>query len=175
MNKSKITSEALPEQFDEETLTILSLAKLRNEIKNYFASEHDIEKRSSDKGISFYQAKKELINESRCEREKIMNAAMKLRSSKLSKEDKKKLGIKTAGRPKGSKSLNTKYSKSELDSKLSAFIRAYYEREGNKPTQEITARALGLKYAKKLQRLLDHFDEKRDWPSLVEEMLGEPE
>src|ERR1700760_10581 len=107
-------SEDFPAELDEETSTLLKLAQAHILGKHLFASDEDVLKRSKEKGIPYYQAKKELINEHKSEREKIVKEAQKLLTPNLSKATKQKLGIKGAGRPKGSRSKKTKISKADL-------------------------------------------------------------
>ncbi|MDT5158592.1 MAG: hypothetical protein QOH51_2949 [Acidobacteriota bacterium] len=166
-------SKGLPEDLDEETIALLKLARMHNAAKRMFVSEFDVKKRSAEKGIPFVQARRELLGESKRERGALVNKSLKLLAPLLSKEARQQLGIKGVGRPVGSKSLNIKYSHSELYLKLAAFIKAYYAQEDKEPTQDKAAKALGLKYAKKLQRLLGSFGETRDWRELVETLLAE--
>jgi hypothetical protein len=166
-------SKGLPEDLDEETIALLKLARIYNAAKRMFASEFDVKKLSAEKGIPFHQARRELLNKSKRERAALVNESLKLLAPSLSKEAKQQLGIRGAGRPLGSKGSSTKYSKSELYSKLAAFIKAYYEQEDREPTQDIAAKALGLNYAKKLQRLLHNYGEARDWRELIEVLLAE--
>ena len=71
-------SKGLPEDLDEESIALLKLARLHNAAKRMFVSEFDVNKRSAEKGISFYQARKELIYESQREREALINESLKL-------------------------------------------------------------------------------------------------
>lgn len=76
-----------------------------------------------------------------------------------------------SGRRKGTKAdAHIKYSKAELYEKLDNLIK-YFELQGNALTQAQAAKTLGLGYEKNLQRMRRHYDDKRHWKTLVNEVL----
>lgn len=75
------------------------------------------------------------------------------------------------GRPKGRKSdTHIKHSQAELYKKLDSFIR-YSESQGHKLTQAQAAKYLGLGYEKALQRMRRRYSDRRDWKTLVDDVL----
>lgn len=97
---------------------------------------------------------------------------LKTVKSILKRRDRVKLNLPKLGRRPGSKKQNTKYSERELYSRLKKHLQ-YWDFNGDKITQGKAAKALGLGYAKALQRLLVSFGEKRNWRELVEALLAE--
>lgn len=81
-----------------------------------------------------------------------------------------KAGIKS-GRPLGSKKTEPDIPKRQLYKMLSDFIKSYYSEQGELPTQELAAQSMGFSYAKKLERLLDTYQESRSWRTLANDLL----
>jgi hypothetical protein len=93
-------------------------------------------------------------------------AALKLMKPKLSKGVRKKLGVKGAGRPEGSKSKKAKIGKEDLYKKLSYSARISSE-SGIDLTQEKAAQVLNLGGARQLRLLLRQYGDKRKWRDLI--------
>jgi hypothetical protein len=162
-------SEDLLENLDEETLGLLRLAKARNIGKDIFASEYDVRKRAKEKGISLFMAEKELIRESHAERGRLQKEANRLIKSKLSNDAKKKLGIKGAGRQKGSKNKNQKLSKKGFYDKLKKLAMSKAESD-ERLTQKEAAMALGLGGTRQLRRKLEEYGDDRRWRDIVDSL-----
>jgi hypothetical protein len=77
-----------------------------------------------------------------------------------------------SGRPKGRKKRSVKYSPQEFSAKLHDFVESYYKSEGEEPTQQLAAEALGLGYEKKLQRMRRSYGDNRHWKDFVEGILN---
>lgn len=162
----------LPEEDREFTECLLKAANVYQALR---PKDHEVIKRASEKGITFHDARIELRDEARTLQRKMGESFLKHITPELSKNAREKFGIKSAGRPKGSKKLEVKYSKQVLAFKMSEFINSYFEQEGKEPTQDEAAKALGLGYAKKLYRLLRDYGETRKWTVIVDEVLAKSE
>lgn len=167
---------------DEKELTehLLKMARAyKDSRKNFKPTQEEINMKIKDKAITSYTEKAILFNETRIElrkeankaQQKIANATHKELKHKLSKKVRKRLGIKSIGRPEGSKTQGIKYSKKNLEDTLTRFINNYFYQEGKSPTQEEAAKALDLGYAKALQRLRKRYGDTRDWQTLVRDIL----
>ena len=160
----------LPDEDREFTEYLLKAANIYKALR---PQDHEVIKRSKEKGITFHQARIELRDENKILQKKMTESFIEHIASQASKSVRERFGVKGAGRPKGSKNQKVKYSKAELAFKVSEFINSYFELEGKEPTQEEAALALGLRYGKKLYRLLKGYGETRDWRAIVEDVLAQ--
>lgn len=163
--------EALPEDLDEETHALLKLARTYTEAKRLVASQEDITQRSKEKGIPNYQARRELLDESKSEREQFVDEAKKIIKKRMSKDTKQKLGIKDVGRPEGSKNITEKMSRSDFYKKLE-YLAKSKNRVGEELTQAEAAKALGLGGTRQLRRKFEDYSDERKWKDVVANLLA---
>lgn len=161
--------EKLAEDKREETEYLLKLASVRK-ITN--PSKLDIEKRSKERNITIVEARRELINEVRPLRREIISETGKVLKKRLSKKVRKNLGMKDAGRPKGSKNESRPMSKVDFYKQLKDLV-IKNNKAGIETTQRDVAKKLGLGGDRQLRLLLTKYEEKKDWKSLVAYLLTE--
>lgn len=159
----------LSDEEREETEYLLQLARARKIAK---PSRTDVEKRSEKKNIPFVEARRELINESRPLQGEIVSDVRKRLKSKLSKDVRRKLGVKSAGRPPRSKNIKRAMSKKQFYEKLKEIIESNNQ-IGNETTQAEAARRMDLGGTRQLRRKLREYGDNRRWKALVVDLLTE--
>lgn len=164
-------SEPLPRDLDEHSRTLLNLAKVYTTAKRVHApSKEAVNKRAKEKGIEFGRARQELVNERKPLLQKLVNEALKDMSPDLSEEERRRLGIKGRGRPKGAKNKNTKLSKMQLYGTLELLIKSMNQ-AGEELSQEEAAKLLRLGGARQLRRLFRDYEDGRRWKDIVNDLL----
>jgi hypothetical protein len=159
-------SDGITEDLDEEALALLKMSIAHVALEKVFAPDYEINRRSKKKGIPNFQAMKELIHENQSNSEHLVKETTKLLIPKLSKETKHKLGIKEAGRPKGSRNKVSKISQNDFYMKLRKLVRSK-EEIGEKLTIEDAAKVLNLGGARQLRKRLRDYGDKRKWKDIV--------
>jgi hypothetical protein len=160
----------LSEHEREEAEYLLKLARVRKITK---PSRMDTEERSEERDITFVEARRELIYESNQLREEIVSQTGKVLKRKLSKTVRKNLGIKDAGRPRGSKNQSSPMSKTEFYKKLKTIVKSNCH-IGVETTLENAAKAVGLGGGRQLRRKLKmEYDDPRKWKEIVEDLEAE--
>jgi predicted metal-dependent hydrolase len=140
--------------------------------KTFSPTLEEIHQRANEKNIPFNDARKELRKESRLLQGKMVAHARKLRKPKLSKDLRKKLGVKGAGRPKGKKNRTENTSKNNLYRQLKDLVNKN-NKAGIETTQKDAAKKLDLGGDRQLRRLLTGYGEKKGWKALVAYLLTE--
>jgi len=171
MKKDIDDQDKLTEDIDEETILLLRYDKARRVGEEIFTSDYEVEKRAKEKGISLFLARKELIRERQRELKQISTVAKKIVLSRLSKQAKRKLGIKEGGRPKGSKNKKSVISKKVFYEKLRRLARSKSEHD-EALTQKEAAEVLGLGGTRQLRYRLKEYGEGKSWKEFIDSLLN---
>jgi hypothetical protein len=166
-------SKPLPDDLDEHSRTLLKLAKVYVTAKKILApSKEEVDRRAKEKRIKLGQARQELVAERKPQIQTLVNEARKQITPSLSEEERRKLGIRERGRPKGAKNRNVKISKTELYDALEKLAKSANQ-IGEELGQEEAAIVLGLGGARQLRRLLRKYGDERRWRYILDSLLVE--
>jgi hypothetical protein len=164
-------SKGLPKDLDEETRMLLILAKQHNLAKDIHVSKQDVVARSKEKSIPNYEARRELLAESTSEREQLVNYARNVLTRNATKETKTSLGVKGAGRRKGSKNKAPVMSKTDCERRLKELAKSKNQ-IGEELKQEDAAKALGLGGTRQLRAKLKEYGYGK-WKEVLTKLLVE--